>query len=176
MLLQFLSFFLRFEHQYNTPRPNPNPPLFIFVFSTLPGSQSLIFLPLSLQKSLIFSSGFVLPFPLFSLFLFCLFAHYHIIGFTILIVSGRSVDESRIRSLARNQGFNRSHHTQTIMFSRMFGKPKQETNAVATLDKLNEVHYSSMLSDQGFYFFYFALFCYQTCHQSPQQLCLSTLN
>lgn len=25
------------------------------------------------------------------------------------------------------------------MFSRMFGKPKQETNAVATLDKLNEV-------------------------------------
>jgi len=26
-----------------------------------------------------------------------------------------------------------------IMFSRMFGKPKQETNAVATLDKLNEV-------------------------------------
>ncbi|KAL5178531.1 Vacuolar protein sorting-associated protein 32 2 [Glycine soja] len=26
----------------------------------------------------------------------------------------------------------------TIMFSRMFGKPKQETNAVATLDKLNE--------------------------------------
>lgn len=25
------------------------------------------------------------------------------------------------------------------MFSRLFGKPKQETNALSTLDKLNEV-------------------------------------
>lgn len=28
------------------------------------------------------------------------------------------------------------------MFSRMFGKPKQETNALTTLDKLNEVWFT----------------------------------
>lgn len=47
------------------------------------------------------------------------------------------IDRS-IYLLQEIKGFNRE---LVAMFSRIFGKPKQETNALATIDKLNEVRF-----------------------------------
>lgn len=39
------------------------------------------------------------------------------------------------------------------MFTRMFGKPKQETNALASLDKLNEVGSPIAFTSSSYFLF-----------------------